>query len=147
MRKGHHDQAATKLLDIGAALQREGETRERIAHQASLLTHWDTNKDGKWDEDERKRYQTALDRVQRLAHHRAIEKRWYLSYQHQVFGPVRLSELSSVQPDTPLLVCFDGNSSWVCLSDLPSLAAESTTPSAQPHNDGQAQSPTEGLNR
>ena len=56
-----------------------------------------------------------------IAKDRNNEKRWYLSMEHQVFGPVRLSEIMTANPEAKLMVCFDGNSGWLCLEDLTAL--------------------------
>ena len=71
-----------------------------------------------WDDDERAAYDEALAEVRALASTRGHERRWFLSWNHQVFGPTRLTEVSGVEDSVSLLVCFDASSGWVDLSDV-----------------------------
>jgi hypothetical protein len=49
----------------------------------------------------------------------AAKKRWFFSYEGEVFGPLRLSEIQKKgEPGASLLCCFDGKSGWVAIGDL-----------------------------
>jgi len=115
--QGLHEQAA-RIDALGRELEDEADARDRAAHDAALLTHWDANDNGQWDTEERATYATALEAMMREARARAAQKRWFLSIDHQVFGPVRLSEISAATSHDGLLVCFDGKSGWFALDHL-----------------------------
>jgi len=117
-------EAADRLGDIEHEVQAQARWREDVGAEAGLLTHWDANRNGVWDDDERQAYLHELDRVRGLARRHATRKRWFLEDQGEIFGALRLSELledSEVRPhlhDDGLLVCFDGKTGWVALPDL-----------------------------
>jgi hypothetical protein len=115
---GNH-QAAQRLLQIERDLEREADERERVARNAQLLTHWDENKNGVWDPPELERYQLELERLKGQLTTSAARKRWFFSYQGEVFGPLRLGDLEkSGKEGAQLLCCYDGKSGWVAVSDL-----------------------------
>ena len=91
------DDAAARVEALEHALEEEADAREAAAHAAALLTHWDANGNGVWDDDERAAYDEALAEVRALASTRGHERRWFLSWNHQVFGPTRLTEVSGVE--------------------------------------------------
>lgn len=118
LRAAGHIQAAEQIEALEHDLEEEADARDRAAHAAALLTHWDANKNGTWDPDERAAYNLAVEDTARVHGHLASRKQWFLSCEDRVFGPVRLAEVASARGDSLLLVCFDGRSPWVCLDDL-----------------------------
>ena len=118
LREAGYHQAAEALTELHQQLEEEADERERAEQRATLLTHWDANNNGIWDDDELLAYQQALitmkGRYQRFSTRRA----WYLALEDNIFGPVRLSELSRETLSPGLLVCYDGQSGWVALDDL-----------------------------
>jgi hypothetical protein len=121
-RAGHH-RAAERLRAIEAELEQEADEREQIAKHAQLLTHWDENENGLWDDHELERYRAEVSRLEQQLPQIASRKRWFFSYQGEVFGPLRLSELDErgVQ-GASLLGCYDGKSGWVAVIDLLGIA-------------------------
>jgi hypothetical protein len=110
---------ANTLEDIRAEIEGEAMARERVEHDARLLTHWDGNQDGQWDEAERLAYSVAVEKVSLRAQRSASRRSWYLLHEGGVFGPVRLSNFLQEEQGPDLLVCWEGKSGWVALSDLP----------------------------
>lgn len=124
------DDAAERVEALEHELEEEADAREAAAHAAALLTHWDANGNGTWDPDEQAGYDEAADRLRGLARERAHQRRWFLSWNHQVFGPTRLTDVAGVQDSVSLLVCFDGHSGWVSLTDV--LPVQPPSPSPAP---------------
>src|SRR5690606_33664326 len=75
-------------------LEHEVEARERVGRQASLLTHWDANRNGTWDVEEREAYLRELARLRDLAERFASRKCWFLEADGEIFGALRLSEFA-----------------------------------------------------
>src|SRR5690606_32001828 len=100
------------------------EARERVGRQASLLTHWDANRNGTWDVEEREAYLRELARLRDLAERFASRKCWFLEADGEIFGALRLSEfaedpgLADHLHDDGCRGCCDGKSGWVALPDL-----------------------------
>ncbi len=115
---------AKKLEEIRADIEDEAFARERVEHDARLLTHWDANNDGRWDESERAAYRAAVDALAARAQRSATRRSWYLLHEGGVFGPVRLSNFLTEEQGSDLLVCWEGRSGWVALSDLPHNRSE-----------------------
>ncbi len=118
LRAAHADAIAQELEEVEREVADEAADRERVSHGAALLTHWDADGDGRWDPEERAAYDVEVERLRRIAEQRAADKRWFLSYCHHPFGPVRLSELLDAGASERLMVSFDGKTGWVCLADL-----------------------------
>ncbi len=116
---GHASQAA-ELDALRAEVEADADAREEAAHNAGLLTHWDANDNGVWDEDERVAYRKEVEKLRARLFDAGAKKRWFLRLGTEVWGPVRLSELvdEAGELDEELLVCFDGSSGWVDLQDL-----------------------------
>ncbi|MCH9685244.1 MAG: hypothetical protein K0V04_27660 [Deltaproteobacteria bacterium] len=120
---GFADEAA-QLGGIEDAVELEAARRDAVGADAGLLTHWDANRNGVWDPEERAAYKTELARLRDLAGRLSARKRWFLEDRGQVFGALRLSEvlddddLAEHLGDDGLLVCFDGKTGWVALPDL-----------------------------
>ncbi len=116
--------AADALDRLHDQVERDAESRENVGAGARLLTHWDANDNGRWDEDERHAYRGELARVRTIAARFAARKRWYIEDEGEVFGALRLSELvadgelSEHMQNESLLVCYDGKSGWVALPHL-----------------------------
>jgi hypothetical protein len=110
---------ANTLEDIRAEIEGEAMARERVEHDARLLTHWDANQDGQWDEDERLAYRVAVEKMTLRAQRSASWRSWYLLHEGGVFGPVRLSNFLQEDQSPDLLISWEGKSGWVALSDLP----------------------------
>lgn len=133
------DAAADEVEALEHELEEEADAREAAAHAAALLTHWDANGNGAWDPDEQAGYEQAVSRLRGLARERSHQRRWFLSWNHQVFGPTRLTDVSGVQDSVALLVCFDGHSGWVSLADV--LTDPQPPPSPAPATDAAAEPP------
>jgi hypothetical protein len=119
LRKAGNLQAAERLLQIEQDVEREAAERERVARDTELLTHWDENRNGQWDPPERKQYEAELARLKDELSTSATRRRWFFSYQGEVFGPLRLGDLEKRgAPSASLLCCYDGKSGWVAVSDL-----------------------------
>jgi hypothetical protein len=121
--QGHSDEAE-ELQALYNALEEEADAREAAAREAALLTHWDANQNGVWDDDERAAYAQEVARLQSYAARQSSAKRWFLQAEGQVFGPYRLSELAGADVPADLLTCLDGRTGWVSLADV--LAAPSS---------------------
>ncbi len=121
--KGFYSEAAA-LEELEHRLEAEAQEREAAASSAGLLTHWDSNRNGRWDEDEKRAYLTELERMRAIAKRRFERKHWFLDTEGEIFGAMRLSELVEDPEckmhleDEELLVCFDGKTGWVALPDL-----------------------------
>ena len=119
-----HTSAAAALTRLRDEVERDADRRERVGRGARLLTHWDSNRNGVWDDDERAAYLREVARVRDLADRFAARKQWYIEDEGEVFGAVRLSELlddgdlSEHLDNEALLVCYDGTSGWVALPHL-----------------------------
>ncbi|GEM_PF-935845 len=117
-RTGHADKAEQIAL-IVEHLEDEADEREQIHRDGALLTHWDQNQNGVWDDDERAAYQAEVERVRELAHLHAARKRWFFEHEGEVYGAARLSELDDLEDAAKsLLVCFDGKTGWVALEHI-----------------------------
>ncbi|MBL4686544.1 MAG: hypothetical protein JKY37_18255 [Nannocystaceae bacterium] len=116
--------AASALDRLRDEVERDADERDAVGAGARLLTHWDANDNGRWDDDERTAYQAELDRVRAVASRSAARKRWYIEDEGEVFGALRLSELladaelAEHLASETLLVCYDGKSGWVALPHL-----------------------------
>ncbi|NVB38450.1 hypothetical protein G6O69_11460 [Pseudenhygromyxa sp. WMMC2535] len=117
-RTGHADKAA-RIDEILQQLELEADEREQIARDSALLTHWDANQNGVWDEDERAAYQREVEHTRELARLHAARKRWFFEHEGEVFGAARLTEIEELEDAIhSLLVCFDGKTGWVAVSDI-----------------------------
>ncbi len=130
LRAQGHAAAADQLTALEQQIEAEADARDAAAHQAALLTHWDANNNGVWDDAERDEYQLAVEKMTDQWHRFGTQKRWFLQAEEQVFGPVRLSEIFAANPEGLLLVCFDGRSGWICLGDLQKNLRAQIDPSA-----------------
>jgi len=116
--------AADAVSRLHDQVEREADSRDTVGQSARLLTHWDANENGRWDEDELEAYGKEVMRVRGLLTRFAARKQWYIEDEGEVFGALRLSELvgdlelSGALEDEALLVCFDGKSGWVALPHL-----------------------------
>lgn len=118
LREAGHAREADVLEALRGELEEEAIGREAAARDAALLTHWDTNRNGVWDAEERAAYRREVERLREIAAAGATAKRWYLQYEGQVFGPYRLSELAGADVPADLLTCLDGKTGWVSLGEL-----------------------------
>ena len=120
LRAAGHGGEADELDALRAEVEADADAREEAAKNASLLTHWDENDNGVWDDDERAAYRSELDKLRHRLFDAGAKKRWFLRIGPEVWGPVRLSEIidDADELDNELLVCFDGSSGWVDLQDL-----------------------------
>ena len=120
-RTGHGAQAE-RIGEILLRLETQAEQRELIQRETRLLTHWDRNRNGVWDESELEAYTLEVERLRGLAVTQASRKRWFFELDGEVFGAARLSELGNFdeldQAAKSLLVCFDGRTGWVALEHL-----------------------------
>jgi len=123
LRDGHHDAEAADVDRVADALEAGCRQREKAAHDAALLTHWDFDGNGRWDPDESLAYDQAVGGLARLARKDGPKRRWFLQSHGHVFGPFPLSELLRLDTDVDLLVCHEGQTAWVDLTDLQSRLA------------------------
>jgi hypothetical protein len=113
-----HVLQANAMEDVAQNIELEADRREEASAAASLLTHWDGNRNGVWDEDEVSAYEAEVAALRGLADAHAGEARWFATAEEQVFGPLPLTALSGAAVAGSLLVCFDGRTGWVRLMDL-----------------------------
>ena len=117
LRQAGHAAEADRIDELHQAIKDEADQREAALHDAELLTHWDANDNGVWDDEERAAYQVAVDELREVAVRASAQKRWFLKSDRCVVGPIRLISLAE-RPTVPLLICYDGKSGWVDLDDL-----------------------------
>jgi hypothetical protein len=111
-------EAAEEVEALQHELEHEADLRAEAAEQRWLLAHWDADGNGVLDEDELEIYRAEVSGLRRRVAERGPEKRWFVSYDGQVLGPLRFSEVQGLPDPVGVLVCFDGKSGWVALSDL-----------------------------
>jgi hypothetical protein len=109
---GRH-RAAERVEALQHELEEEADAREAAEEHAFVLTHWDADGNGVIDAEEQRAYDAACAEVRALADRHAHRRRWYLSTEGGVVGPVRLTELGDVGP---VMVCYEGRTGWVALS-------------------------------
>jgi hypothetical protein len=117
-RTGHAKQAE-RIGEILEQLEHDADQRDSIRRESRLLTHWDENQNGVWDEHEIAAYEREVDKVRALVKSHATRKRWFFEHEGEVFGAMRLTELGD-DPEAAksLLVCFDGKTGWVALEHV-----------------------------
>ncbi len=119
--KGHESEAA-ELDALRTEVEAEADERDEVAANSDLLTEWDANDNGAWDNDEQAAYRKELDRLGELLASKGARKSWFLRLGPETWGPLRISELleEAGKMDDDLLVCYDGRSGWIDLQDLTS---------------------------
>lgn len=123
---GRHD-AARRIGAVAERIEHEADERDKMGHDANLLTVWDRNGNKRWDPSEIEAYLAELAKVRDLARRFAVRREWYFCENGEVFGAERLSELGALDAagrSARLLVCFAGKTGWVSLADV--LGAEPT---------------------
>ena len=122
LRSAGHGAEADELDALRAEVEAEADVREEVAASTGLLTEWDANDNGAWDDDEKAAYRKELNRLHGLLDSKGARKSWFLRLGPEAWGPVRISELlaEADELDEDLLVCYDGRSGWVNLQDLKS---------------------------
>jgi hypothetical protein len=124
LRSAGHAREAQALDELRVRLEQECDLRDRASKDAALLTHWDANRNGRWDPDEIHRYRTELAGLRERAKRFATRRHWFLDMDGEIYGALRLSELVEDPEvhdhleDENLLVCHDGKTGWVALPDL-----------------------------
>ncbi len=116
LREEGHADAADRVAAVAQDVEHEADAREAVARDAALLTHWDANDNGQWDDDERDAYHHALDLLKKLPQRQRSKRQWFVRVDDQLFGPCRLTELPVLPAHT--LVSLRGRSGWVSLDDL-----------------------------
>jgi hypothetical protein len=134
LRTSDHPEEAEAVERLVEAVEEGCRRREKAAHDAALLTHWDFDGNGRWDPDELAAYEDALTHIVQAATSRSADKVWILRHSQYVFGPFRLSEVLTVDTDVELLVCLERDTPWVDLRDLKSRL-EPGASSGAPHPD------------
>lgn len=114
---GRVDEARV-VEELQHQLEDEADARVQAAKKVWLLAHWDTDDSGHLDEDELAAYHDAVERLRTLAMSKGTAKRWFVSFEGQVLGPLRLADLDGVPERDQLLLCYDGKSGWVSLTDV-----------------------------
>jgi len=99
-------------------IEDEADARAEAASQAWLLAHWDADDSGHLDEEELAAYRAEVRRVREWVIDRGASKRWFVSFQGQVLGPMRIADLEGVPDRDQLLLCYDGKTGWVMLVDV-----------------------------
>jgi len=119
LRHSGHAEQAERIGELLHQLEHDADERESIRRETRLLTHWDQNRNGLWDEDELAAYAREVDKVRELMRTHATRKRWFFDHEGEVFGAARLTELDNLDEAVKtLLVCFDGKTGWVALEHV-----------------------------
>lgn len=119
LRRSGHGVQADRIAEILAHLEHEAEERELIQRESALLTHWDQNQNGVWDEEECAAYLAEVEKIRGYVKLHAARKRWFFEHEGEVYGAARLSELDDIdEAAKSLLVCFDGKTGWVALEHV-----------------------------
>jgi hypothetical protein len=124
LRATGHGAEADAIEELRQQIEHDVEEKEQAGQNATVLTHWDRNRNGSWDPDEIVEYLAELERVRRFAKKFAHRKQWFLETEGEIFGALRLNEVCTDADccdhleDDSILVCFDGKSGWVALPDL-----------------------------
>lgn len=113
-----HVEDAKALCQVKEEIEAEADTREQVEKDAAVLTFWDTNRNGRWDDDERAAYQEAVVSMSAKVTEYAERKNWFLLHEETVIGPLRLSTVERDKIDASLLICWQGKSGWVALTDI-----------------------------
>ncbi len=126
LRAGGKEASANRIDALRTSIENGASNREQAERQAELLSHWDVNRNGRWDDDEVAAYQAELLRLHQHLVEDAAENDWYFKSDGLVFGPLRMSEFldRALELEEELLVCFAGKSGWVELHDLAGDARE-----------------------
>ncbi len=117
LRAEGHEAEAEQLEAFRIQLEHEAEAREALSTKCRILTHWDANGNGEWDPEEREAYAAEVRKMRELATRHASSKRWYFEYEGEVYGAHYLTEVD-IRRGAGMLVCFDGKTGWIALSDL-----------------------------
>jgi hypothetical protein len=120
LREDGLDEVASELDSIKNEIEEEGLARELVYQSSGLLTHWDTNQNGVWDDDEKESYERELKRLRTVLSTKGAQNRWFVKCEKSIWGPFRIAEVvgGEVDLDETLLVCFNGTSGWVSLRGL-----------------------------
>jgi hypothetical protein len=111
-------EAAQEVEALQHELEHEADARAAAAEQRWLLAHWDADGNGVLDDDELELYRREVTKLRDLQRSSGPMKRWFVSYDGQVLGPLRFAEVAGLPEPVGVLVCFDGKSGWVALSDV-----------------------------
>lgn len=117
---GHHD-TARRFGAVAERIEHEAERRDKVGHDADLLTAWDRNGNKRWDPSEIQAYLAELAKVKDFAQRFPARREWYFCENGEVFGAERLSEIGEVDIEGRtgrLLVCFSGKTGWVSLAHV-----------------------------
>ena len=122
LRAEGHSEEADELDAFRGEVEVAADEREKLSRNADLLTQWDANDSGEWEDDEKATYRQELERLRGLLLSKGMRKRWFLRLGSETWGPVRISALlpEAEEMDEDLLVCYDGRTGWVDLQDLQS---------------------------
>jgi hypothetical protein len=110
--------AAERVEGFRREIEAEADARAMAAEQRWLLAFWDADGNGQLDEEELARYRAEVEMMRGLARRHASARRWFICYDGQVLGPLRLTEAQELPDRSGLLICHDGRSGWVVLADL-----------------------------
>lgn len=119
--EGYGDEA-DELDAFRGEVEASADECEKLSRNADLLTQWDANDSGKWEDDEKETYRRELERLRGLLSSKGMRNRWFLRLGSETWGPVRISALlpEAEEMDEDFLVCYDGRTGWVDLQDLQS---------------------------
>ncbi|MEE9385534.1 MAG: hypothetical protein V3V08_19160 [Nannocystaceae bacterium] len=123
IRKSGLTDQAVSLAELHTSIVENAHRRDEVAQDAALLTHWDVNRNGKWDPEEKRAYLGELERVRTLVTRHRARKRWFIQHEGTIYGAMRLSEVLDDELDptcatAQMLVCYDGSSGWIELGHL-----------------------------
>jgi len=118
LRNEGREKEASALDEIVHDIEAEADARDQVEKDAAVLTFWDANKNGVWDDDERAEYRAAVTDIAARLRDSGNRKSWFLLHEEAVIGPVRMSTFNRDEVGTDLLVCWEGKSGWVALQDV-----------------------------
>ena len=109
---------ASEIEEIVHEIEAEVRCKELLAREARLLPHWDLDGNGRWDPEERQAYSDALDKVVSQLEEERPGRVWYLLEEDEVFGPVAAAVLREFDETKGVLICRNGDKSWVSLFEV-----------------------------
>ncbi|MCB9777736.1 MAG: hypothetical protein H6742_04160 [Alphaproteobacteria bacterium] len=111
-----HARAAAAVHALAEDLEEEADAREAVLRDRALLTFWDADRSGTWDEEERAAYRRAVTGLRARPPRERSRRIWFVRIADQLFGPCRITELPQLPADT--LVSVRDGPGWVALDDL-----------------------------
>ena len=109
-----------QLVKLDEALDKQRKKQDAVSLNANLLTHWDVNRNGEWDRDEKIAYRDELKKLGEIIKRKAMVQNWFIRLCTETWGPFPIGRIMNVAPelDEDLMVCWAGKSGWVDIQDL-----------------------------